>query len=193
MQRATAQPKGRVTLPAARAQDARVRVAGAGRSAYERRPSRSIGEVRRAARIEAATAPRSRGRTPTSHPSAPDQRHPTRDVNLEPLRRRQDVPVEHVVLRTEEVDDEVPREVVEERRLAGREAAVDAARRADETQRRPGPAEHVAVAALPRPEIGRPEAEGDPVDGGGEEEGELAEGHGKAVALDVGLHRLEDG
>src|SRR5262249_11051096 len=38
-----------------------------------------------------------------------------------------------------------------------------------------------------------PESEGDPVHGGGEEEGVLAEGHRDSVALDVSLRRLEDG
>src|SRR2546426_2558474 len=51
----------------------------------------------------------------------------------------------------------------------------------------------VEVAGLARPEIGRAEAERDAVHGGGEEERELAKGDGRAVDLDVGPRRLEDG
>src|SRR5262249_33877125 len=54
-------------------------------------------------------------------------------------------------------------------------------------------AQHVHVAALAAPQIGRAEAEGDAVDGRGEEERELAKRDRVAVDLDVRARRLEDG
>src|SRR5207249_3604873 len=122
-----------------------------------------------------------------------DQRHPAGHVRVEPLHGRQDVAVDHVVLGPEEADGEPPREVVEQLGLPRREAPVDTDGAADEADGADRPAEDVEVAGLARPEIGRTEAERDAVHGGGEEERELAEGDGRAVDLDVGPRRLEDG
>src|SRR5262249_60636136 len=99
------------------------------------------------------------------------ERHPTSHVDREAVRGREDVAIDHPVLGTEETDHELLAQVIEQGGLAGREAAVDAYHAPDETHGRDRSAQDVEEAALSGPQVRRPEAERDAVDGGGAEEG----------------------
>src|SRR5262249_51860226 len=107
--------------------------------------------------------------------------------------QREDVSVDHEVLRAEEPDAELLGEVVEQRGLVGGEPAVETHRAANEPGRRNRSADHVEEAWLAGCQVRRPEAERDPIHRRGEEEGVLPKGYRDAVALDVRLRRLEDG
>src|SRR5262249_10122472 len=99
----------------------------------------------------------------------------------------------HEVRRSRETDRELLADAVVEQRLAGGEAAVDPHRPPDQPAGRDRSAEDVEVATLARGQGRGLEAEGDLLDGAGEEEGEQAERQRLAVAVDVGLDGLEDG